>query len=139
MRGVNNQASARRGVRNPRLGWGVGIVVAILLSAAAYSFGLVGPDRAISLGLLLVGLWTIVTGLFLVDQKDRWYYSGWGVVLAFLSLFAFLPAGYTIGLVLIAIVALILLYVYVGGSGKMIAAARTPPAPAGGTPAATAI
>ncbi|MGD0396059.1 MAG: hypothetical protein ABSB26_04015 [Nitrososphaerales archaeon] len=124
---------------NPRLGWGVGIIVAILLSAAAYSFGLVGPDRTISLGLLLVGLWTVVTGLFLVDQKDRWYYSGWGVILAFLSLFAFLPAGYTIGLVLIAIVALILLYVYVGGSGKMITAARPAPAPAGGTPAATAI
>ena len=125
-------------MRNPRLGWGVGIIVAILLSAAAYSFGL-HANYTISLGLLLVGLWTIVCALFLVDQKDRWYYSGWGVVLAFLSLFAFLPAGYTIGLVLIAIVALILLYVYVGGSSKMITAARTAPAPAGGTPAATAI
>jgi hypothetical protein len=126
-------------VRNPRLGWGVGIIVAILLSVAVYSFGLVGPNYTISLGLLLVGLWTIVCALFLVEQKDRWYYSGWGVVLAFLSLFAFLPTGYTIGLVLIAIVVLILLYVYVGGSGRMIAAARAPPAPAGGTPAATAI
>ncbi len=126
-------------MRNPRLGWGAGIIVAILLSAAAFSFGLVDLDRTISLGLLLVGLWTIVCALFLVDQKDRWYYSGWGVVLAFLSLFAVLPAGYTIGLVLIAIVALILLYVYVGGSGRMVTAARAPPAPAGGTPAATAI
>jgi accessory gene regulator protein AgrB len=125
-------------VRNPRLGWGVGIIVAILLSAAAYSFGL-HLNYTISLGLLLVGLWTIVSALFFVDQKDRWYYSGWGIVLAFLSLFAFLPAGYTVGLVLIAIVALILLYVYVGGSSKMITAARTTPSPAGGTPAATAI
>jgi hypothetical protein len=93
----------------------------------------------ISLGLLLVGLWTVVCALLLVAQKDRWYYSGWGVVLAFLSSFAYLPAGYTIGLVLIAIVALILLYVYVGQSSKMITAARTPTAPAGETPAATAI
>jgi hypothetical protein len=125
-------------VRNPRLGWGVGIIVAILLSVAAYSFGL-HANYTFSLGLLLVGLWTVVSALFLVDQKDRWYYTGWGVVLAFLSLFAFLPAGYTIGLVLIAIVALILLYVYVGGSSRMIAAGRAQPAPAGGTPAATAI
>ena len=139
LRGINNQASSRRGVRNPRLGWGVGIIVAILLSAAAYSFGLLGFDHTISLGLLLVGLWTIVCALFLVERKDMWYYSGWGVVLAFLSLFAFLPAGYTIGLVLIAIVALILLYVYLGGSSRMVTAARAPPAPAGGTPAATAI
>ncbi|MGP8126048.1 MAG: hypothetical protein ACLQEQ_09360 [Nitrososphaerales archaeon] len=122
-----------------RLSWGVGIIVAILLSAAVYSFGLVGLDHAISLSLLLVGLWTIVCALFLVERKDRWYYSGWGVVLAFLSLFAFLPAGYTIGLVLIAIVALILLYVYVGGTSKMITATRAPPSPAGETPAATAI
>jgi len=122
-----------------RLSWGIGIVVAILLSTAAYSFGLVGPNYAISLLLLLVGLWTIVCAIFLVDRKDRWYYSGWGVVLAFLSLFAFLPAGYTIGLVLVAIVALILLYVYVGGTSTMITAARAPPSSAGETPAATAI
>jgi hypothetical protein len=125
-------------VRNARLSWGVGIIVAILLSAATFSFGL-RLNYTISLGLLLVGLWTIVCALLLVDRKDRWYYSGWGVVLAFLSLFAFLPAGYTIGLVLIAIVVLILLYVYLGESEKMITAARVPPAPAGGTPAATAI
>jgi hypothetical protein len=60
------------------------------------------------------------------------------VVLAFLSSFAFLPAGYTIGLVLIAIVMLILLYVYMGGRSKMITAAKVPPSPAGGTPAASA-
>ena len=125
-------------MRSARLGWGVGIIVAILLSAAAFSFGL-HINYTISLGLLLVGLWTIVCALLLVDRKDRWYYAGWGVVLAFLSLFAFLPAGYTVGLVLIAIVVLILLYVYVGQSEKMITAARAPPAPAGGTPAAIAI
>jgi len=124
-------------VRNQRLSWGVGIIIAILLSAAVYSLGIVGFSHTISLGLLLVGLWTIVCALLLVDQKDRWYYSGWGVVLAFLSLFAFLPAGYTIGLVLVAIVALILLYVYLGGSSRMITAARAPPTPAGETPAAT--
>lgn len=126
-------------MRNPRLGWGVGIIVAILVSAAAYSFGLVDPSYTISLGLLLVGLWTIVCALLLVERKDAWFYSGWGVVLAFLSSFAYLPPGYTIGLVLIAIVALILLYVYLGQSSKMITAARAPPTPAGGTPAATAI
>jgi len=122
-----------------RLSWGVGIIVAILISAAVYSFGLVSPDYAISLLLLLVGLWTVTCALVIVERNDRWYYCGWGVVLAFLSLFPFLPAGYTIGLVLIAIVALILLYVYVGGTSKMITAARSPPTPAGETPAATAI
>jgi len=126
-------------VSNPRVSWGIGIIVAILVAAAVYSFGIIGAGYSISLGLLLVGLWTIVTAFFLVDRKDQWYYSGWGVVLAFLSSFAYLPAGYTIGLVLIAIVALILLYVYVGGTSKMMAAARPPTSSAGETPAATAI
>jgi hypothetical protein len=124
-------------VSNARVSWGIGIIVAILLSAAVYSFGLVDPYYAISLVLLLVGLWTIACAFFLVDRKDQWYYSGWGVVLAFLSSFAYLQK-YTIGLVLIAIVALILLYVYVGGTSKMITAASAPSSPAGGTPAATA-
>jgi len=125
-------------VQATRLSWGVGIIVAILVSAAAYSFGFVGPSYAISLGLLLIGLWTLVCGLALVESKDRWYYSGWGVVLSFLSSFAYLPAGYTVGLVLIAIVILILIYVYLGGTNKIIAAARVPTQPAGETPAATA-
>jgi len=112
--------------------------VAVLVSAAAYLFGL-HANYAVSLMLLLLGLWTVISAIFLVDRKDRWYYTGWGVVIAFLSLFAFLPAGYTIGLILIAIVALILLYVYVGGTSKMITAARSPPSPAGETPAATAL
>lgn len=124
---------------NPRLNWGVGVIVAILVSAAAYSFGLVNPSYSLSLGLFLVGLWTIVSAFLLVNRQDRWYYSGWGVVLAFLSSFAYLPPGYTIGLVLVSIVALILLYVYLGGTNKMITAASAPRAPAGETPAATAI
>ena len=124
---------------NPRLSWGVGVIVAILLSVAVLSFGLVNLSHAASLGLFLVGLWTIASAFFLVERKDRWYYSGWGVVLAFLSTFAYLPAGYAIGLVLVAIVALILLYVYLGGTSKMLTAARAPTTPAGETPAATAI
>jgi hypothetical protein len=122
------------------LGIGTGMIVAVLLSAAAYLFGLVkSPSYTVSLALLLIGLWTIACALTIVERKDRNYYGGWGVVIAVLSLFAFLPLQYAIGLLLLALVALILLYAYTGRTDKIIAAARTPPAPAGGTPAATAI
>jgi hypothetical protein len=121
-----------------RLGWGVGVIIAVLLSASAYLFNLVDAIHTVSLVLLLVGLWTIGGALFIVEPKDKKYYGGWGVVLAFLSLFAFIPLQYTIGLLLIAIVALILLYAYVGRSSKMVTAATSPPSPVGGTPAATA-
>ncbi len=120
-----------------RLGWGIGTIVAILVSAAVYSFGLVDVKDTVSLVLLLEGLWTIVCAVVVVDRKDGWYYAGWGVVLAFLSSFAFLPAGYTIGLVLISIVMLILLYVYMGGRSKILAATKVTPASAGESPAAT--
>lgn len=118
-----------------KLGWGAGVTVAILLSIAAYLFDLVDLTHMVSLALLLVGLWTIAGALFVVEPKDRNYYAGWGVVLAVLSLFAFLPLAYTIGLLLVAIVALIFLYAYGNRTGKLVTAATPSPA-AGGTPAA---
>ena len=118
-----------------RPGWGIGALIAILLSFAAYLFGLLTVEQTASTILLLVGLWTIVVA-FLGDSKDRTYYSGWGVVLAVLSLFAFIPFYYTVGLILIAVVALIILSVYAGRAPKAYAAATNPPRPAGETPAA---
>ncbi len=122
-----------------RASWGAGVAIAVLLSLAAYLFNLVDLTQMASLILLIVGLWTIGSAFFVVERKDRNYYAGWGVVLAILSLFAFLPLAYTIGLLLVAIVALILLYAYSGRTGKMLTAASNPSSPAGGTPAAEAM
>jgi hypothetical protein len=120
-----------------RLGWGAGVAIAILLSLAAYFFGLVDLTHMVSLALLVVGLWTIGGALFVVERKDRNYYAGWGIVLAVLSSFAYLPLNYAIGLLLVAIVALILLYAYVGRTGKLLTAATNPPPAGGGRPAAS--
>ncbi len=120
-----------------RLGWGAGVIIAVLLSAAAFLFNLVNISTTISLAFLLVGLWTITSAFFVVERKDRTFYAGWGVVLAVLSLFEFLGPAYTIGLLLVAVVALILLYAYTGRAGKELTAATHPPTSAGGTPAAS--
>ncbi len=122
-----------------KLGWGVGTIVAILLSVAVYLFGVVNLRGMVSLLLALSGLWTLVAAFAIVERKDRSYYTGWGVVIAALSLFDFIPLSYTIGLVLLAIVALIIIYVYVGRAPKMYTAAANSPAPAGGTPAASVL
>lgn len=114
--------------------WGVGALVAVLVSVAVYLFGILDIEHSVSLILLLVGLWTLVAAFVIEDQKDRSYYSGWGVVIAFLSLFAFIPLNYTFGLIILAVVALIVLTVYVGRTPKVIAEATTSPPPAGGTP-----
>jgi hypothetical protein len=118
--------------------WGIGTLVAVLLSAAVYLFGLLDFEHTVSLVLLLSGLWTLVFAFAGVESKDRSYYSGWGLVVAILSLFAYIPFDYAIGLILLGIIALIVLSVYLGKSPKVLSAATTPPSPVGETPAANA-
>ena len=120
-------------------GWGVGTIVAVLLSVAVWLLGVINLAGMVSMVLLLCGLWTLVAAFTIVEVKDRSYYMGWGVVIAALSLFDFIPFNYTIALVLMAIVVLILVNVYLGKAPKMYNAASTPPPGGGGTPAATAI
>jgi hypothetical protein len=122
-----------------KLGYGAGIIIVVLLSAAAWLLGIVDLPRMVSLMLLLGGLWTVVAAFTIFDVSERSFYLGWGVVAAALSTFdVFNNFNYTIALILIAIVALILINVYIGRTPKMYSAARTPPA-GGGTPAATAV
>lgn len=120
-----------------KLSWGMGEVVVVLLSLAAYLFN-VDYRYAFALFLLLTGAWTLVTGLFVAEKKDRTYYSAWGLVVGILSAYVFLPWNYVVGLVLVAIVALILLTAFNWRSGKMFTAAtQTAPATSGETPAAS--
>jgi hypothetical protein len=116
--------------------WGVGAIVAVLLSVAVALFGIVNFSGMISMMLLLLGLWTLVAAFVIVDIKDRSYYMGWGVVIAALSLFDFIPFNYTIALILMAVVVLILINVYLGKTPRMYNAATTPAPAGGGTPAA---
>lgn len=128
-----------RGVAGLKLGYGAGILIVVLLSMAAFLIGVIDFLQTISLILLLGGLWTVVAAFTIFDVSERSFYLGWGVVAAALSTFSvFNNANYTIALLLIAIVALILINVYLGRTPKMLHAANTPPA-GGGTPAATAV
>lgn len=119
--------------------WGVGSIVAILLSIAAALLGAVRAKGLLSLALLLVGAWTLLSAFVIVDREDRTFYAGWGIVLAGLALSYVLPLRFALGLVLIALVVLILATVSFGRTPKMSAAAAPPPSAAGETPAATAI
>ncbi|MDG6964658.1 MAG: hypothetical protein JRN27_02280 [Nitrososphaerota archaeon] len=119
--------------------WGVGSIVAILLSIAAALLGAVRAKGLLSLALLLVGAWTLLSAFVIVDREDRTFYAGWGIVLAGLAFSYVLPLRFALGLVLIALVVLILATVSFGRTPKMSAAAAPPPSAAGETPAATAI
>ena len=118
--------------------WGVGTIIAILLSVALYLLEVVTLEGMVSLLLLLCGVWTVIAGLVVVDRKDRSYYTGWGAVVAVLSLFYITPSlNYTIALVLLAVIALIIINVFIGKTPKIYTAGSNPPSPAGDTPAAT--
>jgi hypothetical protein len=58
--------------------------------------------------LFLGGLWTVAFGAVFGGRKDRLYNVGFGIIVAVLSTFIFLPPQYTAGLVVISIVGLIL-------------------------------
>ena len=112
----------------------------VLLSVAAYLIGIIDLPRMIALILLLGGLWTVVAAFTIFGDSERSFYLGWGVVVAALSTFdVFDNFNYTIALILIAIVALILINVYIARTPKMYSAATRSPPAGGGTPAATAI
>ena len=115
---------------------GNGAMVAVLASVAIGLLGSLSGQATLSLLLLLTGAWTVVASFTVADRKDRNYYSAWGVVIAALSLAYLIPLQYELALILLAIVALIVINVYIGKTPKIWEAA-TSPAPAGGpTPAA---
>ena len=122
-----------------KFSWGIGVVIAVLLSAAAALLGLVGLRGLVSLMLFLFGAWTFVSAFVVVDREDRTFFAGWGVVFAGLSLSYVLPLRYALALILIAVVVLIVVTVYFGRTPKMYTAATSPRSAAGETPAATAI
>ena len=128
-----------------KIGWGIGIAIAVLASLASFFFGLFGPLYSsssivflVAASLLLSGLWTIASAFLILEAKDRIYYSVWGVVLFCLSLFAFVPPAYAAGVLVVAIIVLILLVIYAGRAKGIVSATASPPQAAGGVRAAEA-
>ena len=90
------------------IGLGVGLIATVLLPVALLLFGALHPVQTLATILLLSGLWALVFGLLMARREERLYYSGFGVVVALLSTFLFIPFAYTAGLIIVAIVALAL-------------------------------
>ena len=91
-----------------RIGLGVGLIVTVLLPIAFLLFGILKRVQTVPTILLLSGMWAFVFGLLMENKEERLYYSGFGVIVALLSTFIFIPFRYTAGLVIVAIVVLAL-------------------------------
>ena len=88
-----------------RLGYGSGLIVAILLPIVLYLFGVTDALQSISALLLFCGLWTAAYGL--TAHVDKILYVGWGAGIAVLSTFILIPLTYSVALVLVVIIVLI--------------------------------
>jgi uncharacterized membrane protein YhaH (DUF805 family) len=123
----------------------IGVGIGVLLSLALYFFDFLGSNLAalqtleylFSTIFLLTGLWTLVSAFAIVEAKDRTFYALWGIVFACVSLFAYVPANFAIGILLIALIVLVVLTYFTGRTQKEFTTATRPPRPAGDTPAAT--
>jgi hypothetical protein len=109
--------------------WGIGILVAALISIAAALLGVVSLQGAFSMALLLAGLWTIVAAFLIVETSDRTYFTGWGIILACLSLSYFIPIQDAVALILIAMVGLIIFTAYHGRSPRAPVQPTAPASP----------
>ena len=88
-----------------RLGYGSGLIVAILLPIVLYLFGVTNALQSISVLLLFSGLWTVIYGL--TTHVDKILYAGWGAGIAVLSTFIVIPLTYSVSMVLVVIIVLI--------------------------------
>jgi hypothetical protein len=78
-------------------------------------FGSLTVSQTASGILLLAGLWAVTHGLVFGRASDRLYNIGAGIVVVAISTFIFFPVQYVLGLVLIAVIAIVLAAVVVNG------------------------
>jgi len=88
---------------------GMGLIIAVLLPLALFLFEVLKFAGAIAAILLLAGLWILVFGVTIGEKVDRLYSIGMGLIIAILSAFYFIPPRFVLGLVLVAIIAMVVL------------------------------
>jgi len=90
-----------------KIALGAGLAVCLLLPVVLFLFGILGDAQAVAAVLLLGGLWTVLYGIVFAKSRDRFYDVGFGIIVALLSTFDFLPLQYVLGLVLLSVIAVV--------------------------------
>ncbi len=99
---------------------GIGVILATLVSLVVFLFGYVNYAWFGALLLLLNGLWIVIYGIVEAQSRDRLYYAGWGLVMAGLATFVVLPLTYTLGVVVVLIMAVIGVRLVTGSGSKAV-------------------
>lgn len=97
-----------------KVGFGAGLIICFLLPIVLLLFGVLGVAQAAAAILLLGGLWGVAYGILFAKDRDRFYDVSFGIVVAMLSTFDFLPIAYVVGLVLLSVIAIVVSSITVG-------------------------
>lgn len=114
-------------MRQQSTGWGIGVIVAVLISLALLLFNVLSVVNAVAAMLLLNGLWFIVFGVSFSGHRDRVYFVGWGLVVAVMSTFAFIQWQYALGLEVVAVLGVVLATVFMRPRTNAPSATQAPP------------
>jgi predicted branched-subunit amino acid permease len=104
----------------------LGLIVCIVLPIALLLFGVVTDFEAVGLVLLLSGLWIAIFGALFAANREKSYYVGLGGLIAVVSTFVVLPVQYTVGLLLVAIIAIVLALMVLGARSHASTIRATP-------------
>lgn len=87
-----------------------GEVAAILIIAPfiALLVGILDLRYTLFLSVILFALWTLISGLALVDSRQKIYYISWGLLVASLSTGLIAPPQYAAALILASVIIIIL-------------------------------
>lgn len=97
---------------------GIGALLATLVSLVVFLFGYVNYAWLGALLLLLNGLWIAIYGVVEAQSRDRLYYAGWGLIMVGLATFVVLPLTYTVGVVIVLVIAVIGVRLVTGSGSK---------------------
>ena len=86
----------------------MGLIVCVLVPVILFLFGVLTISQATSGILLLAGLWAVAYGVIFAKMRDRLYNVGAGVIVIAISTFIFISPVYVLGLVLIAVAAIVI-------------------------------
>jgi len=106
-----------------KVSFGLGTVITVLVPVALTLFGVLSVKGGISAFLLLFGAWGVIFGTTIGGRRSRLYYAGWGLVLMAFSSFIVLPATYVIGLVVVAVLIVVIAYMFSMGNRSKAGAA----------------
>lgn len=92
---------------------GIGLIIAVLVPIALFLFTVLNLSGMIAAILLLAGLWILVFGVTFGARVDRLYNVAMGLIIAILCTFDFIPARFALGLVVVAIIAMVVVSIFV--------------------------